>query len=431
MAVCAIYAIAATVAAASPITSTWLGGAGNWVDAARWSAGIPGAGYQVLVDGGNPASSVVTVNVATPALNNIGLDAGDAIVVQNSLSSGEITSFGGVTVNGGGTLNVGAAGFVQDQATAALTVQTGGSLLDAGAYSQGNGSTLVNGTLSTPLFHVTGGTVTTGNGGFLNIGAGGYTQAGSTVTTIDAGGSMTSTGFVAQGGGDTIVNGTLSSALFHVTGNSVQIGSGGILDAGAGGYTQGTAGSFTSIAAGGELLVGGGDYSQEIGTWTVLDGALTADTISNSGDFSGIGTMTGSLIDLGSITPGDDGLGSMTLDGQYDQTGFLYIDISGPNQANRLAITGAATLGGTLSLDLLNGFTPSLGDAYEVLSFGSRTGDFGVFSAPALPPGLAWQETYDANDLYVSVVKTSVPEPGSVLLLLAGLGLCALRKRVR
>src|ERR1017187_6989635 len=58
--VCAAQLIATGVAAASAITSTWLGGTGNWNDATRWTAGIPDAGYQVLVDGGNPFSSVVT-----------------------------------------------------------------------------------------------------------------------------------------------------------------------------------------------------------------------------------------------------------------------------------------------------------------------------------------------------------------------------------
>jgi hypothetical protein len=115
----------------------------------------------------------------------------------------------------------------KDRGTAALTIQAGGNLLDAGSYSQGNGSTQVNGNLSTSLFHVTGGSVRTGSGGVLDIGTGGFTQAGSTVNIIDAGGKMTSAGFVAQGGGTAIVNGVLSAVLFHFTGDSVLVGSGG------------------------------------------------------------------------------------------------------------------------------------------------------------------------------------------------------------
>ena len=425
--VCAAQLIATGVAAASAITSTWLGGTGNWNDATRWTAGIPDAGYQVLVDGGNPFSSVVTVDASTPLLNNVAVDAYDTLVLQQTLSSGEVTSFGGITVHDGATLNVGATGLVQDRGTAALTIQAGGNLLDAGSYSQGNGSTQVNGNLSTSLFHVTGGSVRTGSGGVLDIGTGGFTQAGSTVNIIDAGGKMTSAGFVAQGGGTTIVNGVLSAVLFHFTGDSVLVGSGGTLTSGSGGYTQGKAGTTTTIMGGGQLVVSGGDYSQEIGTSTIVNGVLTADTINNSGDFSGVGTISGLLRNLGSVSPGNDGIGELTDIGQYDQSGFLYIDIGGPSQADLLSISGAATLSGTLAVDLLGGFTPDLGDTFRVLSFGSRTGDFTDFSTPSLPPGLSWQETYDDHDLYVSVVPT-VPEPVSVLLLLTGLGVFALRK---
>src|ERR1017187_4792326 len=112
--VCAAQLIATGVAAASAITSTWLGGTGNWNDATRWTAGIPDAGYQVLVDGGNPFSSVVTVDASTPLLNNVSVDAYDTLVLQQTLSSGEVTSFGGITVHDGATLNVGATGLVQD-----------------------------------------------------------------------------------------------------------------------------------------------------------------------------------------------------------------------------------------------------------------------------------------------------------------------------
>jgi len=418
---------------AGTITSTWVGGTGDFSNPLDWSpAGIPEAGYQVLFDNTTPLS-VVTVDIATATLNNVGIASQASLTLAANLSAGELTSFGAVTVGNGAILNAGTGGFVQDTLTAATTVSAGGSLLDAGTYSQGNGSTLVNGQLTTTLFHVTGGTVTTGATGVLTIGAGGYTQDLAVTTQINSGGQMNLAGDFAQGNGSTIVNGTLSTALLSVTGGTVTVGNGGTLTTAGGGYSQGRPGTATTIAAGGQINAGPGDYSQEISTSTTVDGTLTAAAVNNSGILTGSGVINGDFNDLGTIAPGDGSVGSLEISGNYSQTGFLDIDIDGPGAASILNVGGDATLNGTLDVSLLDGFVPTLGETFLAMRYGSENGTFYDVEGAGLPAGDFWAATYDPGALYLTVETEvpSAPEPATFVLFLFGLTTLLIVKLLR
>jgi hypothetical protein len=81
-------AVAAVTVAPRPARAadtTWLGGAGNWTDASKWSNGVPTAGVNVFIDAGNPIASVVTIpnppsqTLFAAALN---LDAGDQLITN-------------------------------------------------------------------------------------------------------------------------------------------------------------------------------------------------------------------------------------------------------------------------------------------------------------------------------------------------------------
>jgi hypothetical protein len=102
--------LAAAVAATQPrfasaATSIWKGGAGNWNDA-NWTPGLPtGNLTNVLIDNGNAAASVVTIDrpfstpsgLGYPVIGNLSLDAGDTLVVTNQAS---LVINGSATVNG-------------------------------------------------------------------------------------------------------------------------------------------------------------------------------------------------------------------------------------------------------------------------------------------------------------------------------------------
>jgi hypothetical protein len=114
----------------------------------------------------------------------------------------------------------------------------------------------------------------------------------------------------------------------------------------------------------------------------------------------------------GTLSPGKTGtVGTTTINGAYTQgiNASLAIDIAGvaPGTGNDVvAISGAATLAGSLKVTLQNGFVPSLGQAFLIASYASKTGTFGFVAPPAgLPQGAAMQVDYSsATQLYLRIV---------------------------
>src|SRR3970282_2150572 len=70
---------------------------------------------------------------------------------------------------------------------------------------------------------------------------------------------------------------------------------------------------------------------------------------------------------------------------------------------DQLAITGAATLKGTLGVTLPGGFSPVEGNQFTILTYGSVSGDFDVVSLPALTPPLTWNRTTNATSMVLTV----------------------------
>ena len=71
-----------------------------------------------------------------------------------------------------------------------------------------------------------------------------------------------------------------------------------------------------------------------------------------------------------------------------------------------LDVSGMAVIDGTFNVDLIEGFVPSLGDMFEVITFGSQSGDFS-YSGLHLDNGLALAPSITENSLLLAVV----PEP--------------------
>ena len=157
-----------------------------------------------------------------------------------------------------------------------------------------------------------------------------------------------------------------------------------------------------SVSTGSTLtLNGSGGYTQTGGKATI-DGVISATgmasfagesldligggpiNIGGGSVFGNGGNLVGNVSSGGTITPADSTTttGIMTVTGSYTQNsnGTLNINIAGLQNAqfNRLTVTALATLGGTLQIQLLNGFVPSVGDTFEILSCGS--GCAGAFS---------------------------------------------------
>ena len=101
-----------------------------------------------------------------------------------------------------------------------------------------------------------------------------------------------------------------------------------------------------------------------------------------------------------------------------DPSNTLILDVAGSTPGSgydQLEISGLATLDGTLDVDLMDGFTPSAGQSFDLFE-GAMTGNFSQVNLPALPSGLSW----DAENLYTAGVVTVVPEPSTLALLAVG-----------
>ncbi|QOJ14753.1 MAG: hypothetical protein HRU75_08925 [Planctomycetia bacterium] len=136
-----------------------------------------------------------------------------------------------------------------------------------------------------------------------------------------------------------------------------------------------------------------------------------------------IDVFNSALSVFGTIDPANDddaddvygGLGAFDVAGAYTQgvNSHYYCEIAGySNEFQQLVdfidVSGAATLNGTLHLSLIDGYVPQLGDVFNIMRHGSRSGTFATIDAPCLRAlGLKLSVVYTAVNVQVRVVADS------------------------
>ena len=175
----------------------------------------------------------------------------------------------------------------------------------------------------------------------------------------------------------------------------------------------------------GRLSIGHDSSFTSIGAFEQADGATTLEAATSSitatgsqvlvtgGDLLGVGTIGPSaVVSDGTLAPGLSP-GTLGVAGPYQQSagGTLSIEIGGTGPGTGfdvLAITGAATLGGTLQIDTIDGFSPTPGDSFRILTAPSLTGTFASVIGTELPNGLAYTPRYDATGVTLTVSALSL-----------------------
>jgi len=109
----------------------------------------------------------------------------------------------------------------------------------------------------------------------------------------------------------------------------------------------------------------------------------------------------------GTLAPGGS-IGTMQVHGEYQQGAFAATEIQlagiiPGNDHDQLRVSSKATLAGTLDLDLLGGYMPDPGDAFDVLTYGSRNGEFDFIDPPALPTDRGFELDYDTDPTKLTV----------------------------
>jgi hypothetical protein len=268
----------------------------------------------------------------------------------------------------------------------------------------------------------------------------GYDKNASATYTLNSG---TLTGFAnnetvgVSGAGTFIQNGgTNATGVLSVGGGSgTYLLKGGTLT-GSSGF--GLAESIGNSATGTFIQSGGvnnplGNFTMgKFGTYQMQGGTLSAGVSTfNAGTqfvYSGGTVSFSSLTNRGktSLT----GAGDISISGSFSQasTGELDIALGGTGQGidyASIAALGNATLNGSLVISLTNGFQPSFGSTFTILTAGSVQG---AFSNITFPPGEYFNVAYSPT----AVILTAIPEPAAVgMLLLPSLVLAARRFRKR
>lgn len=302
---------------------------------------------------------------------------------------------GNLTIGSGQTLGVTSVLYLGDSSTGTLNVTSGGTanIQQARIGDHGTGWLTVSGASAVvnqyQQFYV-------GENGTDGFGA----------LQIDNGGTIVGNGQAAYVGSS---SGAVGSTLVTGT-NSKWIGLGS-LDIGNSAAGAGTGAvsivdnalvSATNVNVwdSGNLLLSGG-------TLRVANLTVTTGLLRGSGTISPPPRLTLSLQNAGIVEPGFGG-GELDLAGNFRQstTGQLLFELASTTAFDRLSVSGLATLNGELAVTLLNGYSPHVGDSFDLLDWGSRSGHFATLSLPTLTAGLGW----DTSQLYTAGLLSVVEQ---------------------
>jgi hypothetical protein len=134
----------------------------------------------------------------------------------------------------------------------------------------------------------------------------------------------------------------------------------------------------------------------------------------NDGLLGGLGTLqidaspAGLLVNNGTFAPALPGeTGTFTIAGRFPMasSATLDIELGGPGAAefDRLLISGEAALSGVLRITLVDGYVPQSGETFDVMTFGSRSGDFVQIQGLDLGSGKVLQTEFLADRLRLTV----------------------------
>jgi autotransporter-associated beta strand protein len=402
-------------------TRTWTGAAGddNWSEPNNWGGTAPNAG-DTLVFG--PGASNFTSHDDLPAgtpwgslvFTSAGYTlTGNAIVALDGLDASQSTGTNAcnldISLSSNSTFTAGPSG---TQLTLGGNVTIGASSLTIGGSG---GAVEIDGLLS-------------GTGG-LTIGDTGTVTLATGSTTTDAIGMLTlAGGSVATGAGKLQISGVTANSTASIGGNlamgaaktSWNVASGVVLTVSAdvsGSAALVTTGPGTLVLDGANTYANGTTVGK--GTLIVNGSVLNTVTVNKSGTLAGSGSAGPIVVNAGgNVAPGTPGgatgtlsVGNAQLKSGSSFTVALAGDAAGTGY-DQLIVSGTVNLSGAkLHMSVL-GFTPTLGQSFEIVSNGGTGQIVGTFSGLAEGAilkvgGMTFQISYvggDGNDVVLTRV---------------------------
>jgi hypothetical protein len=163
-----------------------------------------------------------------------------------------------------------------------------------------------------------------------------------------------------------------------------------------------------TLDLGGVLAFGGTLTNGAGGTVVATGGAVAGGSVVQEGTMAVQGTLA-SLTNSGLLQIAGHGApGLLTASGNFTQTatGSLALDLGGTtavSEHDRLVVSGASSLSGTIAINLIGGFMPSLGQSFSVLGYASNSGAFTGCTGCGLGGGRVLVPSYTATSLELVV----------------------------
>jgi len=330
----------------------------------------------------------------TLASGNCIYGSGNSLTNDNTIEgAGTIGDSNPMPITNDGTI-------MANKTTPLYVVPNATGFTNNGKLTVSKGSALIINTVGGPFNNLVGGTLT---GGAYAVT--GMLELGSAITTNGA--SVTLTGPSAE-----ILNtSTGTNALALVGANTTK----GVLSLQSG-QALATTTNFsnagkTTVGAGSSFTVGG-SYTQTAGTTTV-DGTLTAPTGLDiqKGTLEGKGTLAAAVTSSGTVIVGDatTKAGVLTVTGSYLQqaAGVLDVAIGGTtigSQYSQMPVSNGVSLGGTLTVKLINSFVPTVGETFTILTGSAVTGQFSKVNGSSINSSEHFEVNYTPTAVTLTVV---------------------------
>ena len=341
------------------------------------------------------------------AIYNYGLwDAQSDQTLNSAFGGGTVfNNFGTFRKSGGAsefaTGTTLASGVVFNQLAGVIDVQNGTNGLELAFQGGGN---------------LTGGYLTTNQFGLTVLSVGNFTLNG-TVTgtnTWQNAGNLVGTNVIK--GALTWLGGVWSSATITISSNSMVIvaGGGNNMDMNVAVVTN-----YGTLAwSSGTIRGGNGTAIYNYGLWDAQSGQTFNDAFNGTTVFNNLGTFRKSA--GANITTIDNGIsfrntgivGALSGTLRFNSSpafagGVLSFGIGGSNSFGLVTVGGTVNLAGGVSAVLLNGYTPSVGSQFDVMTYGSTNGTFTDYSGLNAGSGIAFTPILSSTNLTLSTVATN------------------------
>ncbi|QDT72759.1 hypothetical protein [Lacipirellula limnantheis] len=352
--------------AGSEATALVSGSSSRWNVGTTLTVGEFGRGVLRILNGGRVNSTNAVISDNATARGEAFVDGSNSIwEIAGTLDvsepgEGALTITNGALVSTTGVARIGANG----------ELALGGGRLDVGAAGGLNNQGLIRG----------GGRI---GAPVVNAAAGEIRVQGGSVLVI--GGSLTNSGVVHVDVGE------LEALTAVVNNGDIAISTGALRFQGTG--LDNNSGAQLAIT-GGEVDVTG-LIDNNAGAQIVVGGKATAvfhDVVTNNGQLH--------------VLPGADALMLENL--SFSASSLLGLQLGAVDQADefgQVEVGGSATLAGALDVKLAGGFAPTVGDSFRLLTAtAGLTGTFATMALPSLGVGLAWDLDYTPTAVTLSVV---------------------------